>query len=51
MSKDEVESIHNKHKRVKLSAELKDKKEFDINVEEDDDEMVGPKLDLFEKYD
>lgn len=50
ISEEQLQSIHNKHKRQKLGEEDKIKmKEFDIDEEEDDDDMVGPSLGMFQK--
>jgi hypothetical protein len=42
-----VSTIHNQHKRMKVESTLKTKKEFETNFDDDEDDMVGPKMDLF----
>ena len=51
MSTDEVEEVHKTHKRQKIDKgiEVMQRNEFEINLEvnDDDEDNFGPKLDLF----
>lgn len=51
MSKDEIKTIHETHKRETHKADkgMLRKEEFEINQEDDDDDFAGPKMELFQK--
>ena len=51
MSKEEVESVHNVHKRQKTEEQnvVKRRQDFEVDQEDDDDEdFVGPNFALFQ---
>ena len=51
MSKEEVESVHNVHKRQKTEEEnvVKRRQDFEVDQEDDEDEdFVGPNFALFQ---
>jgi len=48
MTKDEIKEIHSKHKRdADLAAEVKRKSDFEVNMEDEDDDFAGPSIGLF----
>jgi hypothetical protein len=54
MTKDEVKEIHSRHKRETLFADgsaVKRKEEFEVNMEEEDEDFAGPSLTLYEGAD
>ena len=50
MTKDEIQQIHSRHKRETFDAiPIKKKEDFEVNMEEEDDEFAGPSLSLFQQ--
>jgi len=51
MTKDEIKEIHSRHKRELLIASegVTRKEDFEVNEEDDDEDVAGPSLSLFQQ--